>query len=75
MCTFSYKPWIQWLFHDQLSHCLMVGNYKTYIISSAGHPMSDLVGLLVLWMVAYNDRGIGIVLQVPRNSASLVENG
>ena len=32
------------------------GQYKTYIIRSMGHLRSDLVELLVLWMVAYNGR-------------------
>jgi hypothetical protein len=31
-------------------------HYMMYIISSVGHPRLDLVGLLVLWMVAYNGR-------------------
>jgi hypothetical protein len=31
-------------------------HYMMYIISSVGYPMLDLVGLLVLWMVAYNGR-------------------
>ena len=37
-------------------------HYRTYIISSVGHPRSDSIRLLVLWMVAYNGRGIDIVL-------------
>jgi hypothetical protein len=32
------------------------GHYMTYIISSVGHPRLDLIGLLMLWMVAYNGR-------------------
>jgi hypothetical protein len=40
--------------------CFVIGaaltgsHYKTYIISSMRYLRSDLVGLLVLWMVAYN---------------------
>jgi hypothetical protein len=53
----------------------MVGHYRTYITSGVGHPMSDLVVPLVLWMVAYNSRGTDIVLQVSRDSDNLAKNG
>jgi hypothetical protein len=39
--------------------------------SSVGHPMSDLVGLLVYdGMHVYNIRGTDVVLQVPRDSVN-----
>ena len=47
---------------DQRSHCLMVCYYRIYITSSVGHLRSNLVGLLELWIVAYNCQGIDIVL-------------
>ena len=50
-------------------------HYRTYIISGMGHPRSDSVELLVLWMVASNIQGIGVLLQVPRDTANPVENG
>jgi hypothetical protein len=59
---------------DQRSHCLMVGHYKTYIISSLGHPMLDSVILLVLWTVACNGQGTGIVLHVPQDNVNPTEN-
>ena len=44
----------------------MDGHHKTYIISSVGHPTLDSVVPLMLWMVvAYNGKGMGIVLHVP----------
>jgi hypothetical protein len=46
-----------------------------YIISSVGHSRLDLVGLLVLWTVAYNGQDTDIVLQVPRDNANFIENG
>jgi hypothetical protein len=49
-------------FHDWCRHFLMVGHYRTYITSSVGHLRVDSVGLLVLWMVAYNGQSIDIVL-------------
>jgi hypothetical protein len=60
--------------------CLMTdaalksGHYKTYIICSVGHMRLDLVGLLVLCIVAYNDQGTGIVLQVIQDNANFTEN-
>ena len=51
-----------------------VGHYTTYIISSVGHPRSNSVRLLVLWMVAYNDQGTNILLQVTWDGANPVEN-
>jgi hypothetical protein len=53
----------------------MGGHCRTDIISSVGYLRSDLVVSLVLCTIAYNTRGTGIVLQVPRDSANLVENG
>ena len=50
-------------------------HYRMYIISSVGHPKSDLVGLLVLRTIAYNGRGTSIVLQVLWNNINLAENG
>jgi hypothetical protein len=41
---------------------LMVGHYKTDIISGMGHPRSNSVVPLVLCTVAYNDWGTSIVL-------------
>jgi hypothetical protein len=40
------------------------GHYKTNIISDVGHPKSESIVPLVLYMVAYNIRGTGILLQV-----------
>ena len=34
-----------------------------------------MVGLLVLWMVAYNGQGTDIILQVPWNSINFAEKG
>jgi hypothetical protein len=52
----------------------MGGHYRTNIISNVGHPRSDSVVPLVLCMVVYNIWGIGVVLQVHRNSANPAEN-
>jgi hypothetical protein len=57
------------------SAALMGSHYKTNIISSVGHPRSDLVVPLVLCMVVYNIWGIGVVLPVHRNSVNPAENG
>ena len=54
---------------------LMDGHYKMDIISGVGHPRLDLVVPLVLCTIAYNISGIGIVLQVPRDSVNSVEKG
>ena len=35
-------------FYDRHNHFQMIGHYKMYITSSVGHPMLDLVGLLVV---------------------------
>jgi hypothetical protein len=35
-------------FCDRHSHCQMVGQYRTDIISNMGHPRSESVGLLVV---------------------------
>ena len=71
MCVVLYGPWIQRLF--VASATLKNGHYRTDIISSMGHPRSDSVMLLMLCAVAYNGRGIGIVLRVPRDNANLAE--
>jgi hypothetical protein len=44
----------------QRSHCLMVGHYKAYIISSVDHLRSNSVGLLELWIVMHNDQGTAL---------------
>jgi hypothetical protein len=41
---------------------LMGGHYRMDIISSVGHPRSDLVVPLVLCTVVYNIQGSGVVL-------------
>jgi hypothetical protein len=51
------------------------GHYSMDIISGVGHPRSDSVVLLVLYTITYNIRGIGVILQVPRDSVNLVGNG
>ena len=56
------------------SAALMDSHYRTDIISVLGHP-SDSVVLLVLCTVAYNIWGIGVVLQVPQDSANSTEKG
>ena len=48
----------------------MDGHYN-----DAGHLRSDSVMPLMLCMVAYNIRGIDVVLQVSRNNANPTENG
>jgi hypothetical protein len=68
-----YGPWIQWLFVAGVA--LNDGYYRTDIISGMGHLRLDLIMPLVLCMVACNGWGTRIVLQVPRDSASLVEKG
>jgi hypothetical protein len=50
-------------------------HYRTDIISGVGHLRSDLIVPLVLCTIAYNIWGIGVVLQVPRDSANPFENG
>jgi hypothetical protein len=50
------------------------GHYRIDIISGVGYPRSDSVMPLVLCMVAYNIRGIGVVLQVPQDSVNLDGN-
>jgi hypothetical protein len=52
----------------------LVGHYKIYIISSVAHLRSDLVELLVLWMVVYNGRDTDIILQVTKSSINPIEN-
>jgi hypothetical protein len=53
----------------------MGGHYRTNIINRVGHLRLDLVVLLVLYIVAYNIWGTGVVLQVPRDNTNLAENG
>jgi hypothetical protein len=60
---------------DQTSVALMGSHYKTYIISSVGHPRSNSVVPLVLCMVAYNIRGTAVVLQVSQDRTNFAENG
>jgi hypothetical protein len=72
MCVL-YGPWIQWLFVANAA--LMGGHYRTNIISGVGHPRYDSVVPLVLCMVVCNGWGIGIVLQVPRDSANPAKMG
>jgi hypothetical protein len=52
---------------------LMVDHYRIDIISDVCHSRSDSVVQLVLCTVACNSWGIGIVLQVPRDSANPAE--
>jgi hypothetical protein len=72
MCEL-YGPWIQWLFVAGVA--LKGSHHKTDIISGVGHPRSDSVMLLVLYMVACNGWGTDIVLLVLRDSANPAENG
>ena len=67
MCVL-YVPSIQWLFYGQSS--LNGSFYRTYIFSGVGRRRLDLIMLLVLHTIAYNIRGTGVVLQVPRDSAN-----
>jgi hypothetical protein len=62
-------------FVTKVQQFLMVGHYRTNIISSVGHPRSDSVMPLVLCTRACNDWGTGIVLQVPWNSTNPAKNG
>jgi hypothetical protein len=71
VCGGGGGVWIH-KFHDWCSHSQIVGHYRKYIISGVGHSRSDSVVPLILWMVAYSDRGTGIVLQVPRDSANSI---
>jgi hypothetical protein len=50
---------------------LTVDHYMTYIIKSVGYPRLESVRLLV---VAYNGRGIGIILQVSQDNVNPVRN-
>jgi hypothetical protein len=50
-------------------------HYKTDIISGVGHPRSNSVVLLVLYTVACNGWGIGIVLQVLRDNTNPAKKG
>jgi hypothetical protein len=55
------------------STTLMPSHYRTNIISGVSNLRSDSVVLLVLYMVAYNDQGIDIILQVHRDSTNFAE--
>ena len=57
-----------------ISAALMGNYYRTYIISGVGHPRLSSVVPLVLWTVVYNIQGIGVVLQIPRDSTNPVES-
>jgi hypothetical protein len=70
MCVL-HGPGIQWLF--VASATLIGGHYRTNIISSVGHPRSDLIMLLVLCMVTCNGWDTGIVLQIYRDSSNPTE--
>jgi hypothetical protein len=72
MCEL-YGPWIQWLFIAGVA--LTGGHYRMNVIRGVGHPRSDSVVPLVLRMVASNDWGTGIVLQVLRDNANPVKKG
>jgi hypothetical protein len=54
---------------------LMGYHYMMDIISGVGHSRLNLVVLLVLYTVAHNTWGTGVILQVPRDSTNLAENG
>jgi hypothetical protein len=51
------------------------GHYRMNVIRGVGHPRSDSVVPLVLRMVASNDWGTSIVLQVLRDNANPVKKG
>jgi hypothetical protein len=53
----------------------MDGHYRTNIISGVGHPRSDSVVPLMLFVVACNGWGTGIVLQIPRDSTNRDKRG
>jgi hypothetical protein len=53
----------------------MNDHYRKDIISGVDYLRSDSVMQLVLCTVACNGWGVGIVLQVPRDSTNPVENG
>jgi hypothetical protein len=72
MCKL-YRPWIQWLF--VIGKALMGSHYRMDIISSMGHPRSQSIVSLVICTVVCNGWGIGIVLQVPRDSVNLTKKG
>jgi hypothetical protein len=44
---------------------LMGGHYRIDIINGVRHPMSDLDVPLVLYTLAYNIWGTGVILQIP----------
>ena len=67
-----YGPLIQWLFVTGIA--LMGSHYWMDIISGVGHSRSNSIMPLVLYTVAYNIRGTGVVLQVPRDRVNPIEN-
>jgi hypothetical protein len=54
---------------------LMDGHYRMDIISGMGHPRSDSVMPLMLYIVACNGWASSIVLQFSRDSTNLAEKG
>ena len=48
--------------YSWLAQSCLICYYRINIISSVGHPRSDLIGLLVLWTVPYNGQGTDIRL-------------
>jgi hypothetical protein len=61
-------------FMTRCNHSLMNGHYRTYIISSVGHPRLDSVMPLMLYTVVYNIWGTSVVLQISQNSNNSTEN-
>jgi hypothetical protein len=51
------------------------GHYRINIISGVGHSRSDSIIPLGLYMVAYDIRGTGIILQVPQDNTNPAEKG
>jgi hypothetical protein len=71
MCViWALKPMVV---HGQCN--LMDGHYGMDIINGVCHSKSNLVMPLVLCIVACNDWGIGIVLQVPETTPTLLRMG
>jgi hypothetical protein len=58
-----------------MAYTALMGGYKTDIISGIGHLRLDSIVQLMLYMVAYNIQGTGVVLQVIRDSANLIKKG
>jgi hypothetical protein len=51
------------------------GGHNCGFDSSVGDPRSDSVGLLVYDSIFVHNQGIGVVLQVPRDSANPIGKG